>query len=446
MRIAWPCRWLFFAVALAQAADFQTLYQQGLAAKQAGRHDEAIARLEAAVALEPRNVDALFQLGAVLGWTKRYHRALEILDRALKIAPQNSDLRLAIARVKMWQGDFAVAQREIDFVLAAQPGQIEARLLRARLLVWQKRAADAEAEFRRILAAAPARSDSQREALIGLGDLLAGQERFPEAGQMYRQVEAFDPESPEIRQKLRALNSDGAWRIDTGYSYSTFSRQPRSDWHEGYMQLNHRFDRCWSGHLRSETSERFDLLDENIELGADARFTEWLSAYVTGAGTPDADFLPEWKGTTGGAWRFHHGQGVIPVSLLTFEFRHSAYREGDAQLFATGLQPYLVSRFWLTGQWLRTINLGGQITDGWLARADWAIDDHWTVYGGVAETKESLSPTVFDLGRSIPTHAAFGGVICEIGPAWSVRADFTQEEIDNSTIRRAVHLGCSVRF
>ena len=430
----------------ARAADFTTLYNQGLAAKQDGRYEEAAALLREALALEPANVEAAFHLGAVLSWNQQYEEALQVLEKALMIAPTNLDLRLAVARTKAWSNRWDAARSDLDAILANAPDHAEARVLLARIHSWQKHHAEAESEYRRVLGLPGIQGIVRTEVLTGLGDLMTWQDRVDEAREFYTEALAINPSSPELQEKLRLANEHRSWLLHAGYTYSTFARQSRSDWHESYIHLEYALDRATSVYLHHELSNRFDLSDEAIEGGAAHRFNDWLTAHASMGGSPDPDFRAKWTATAGGALQFVKGYDERGPSLLTFDFRHSAYWEGNAELFATGLEQHFTRRFWATGKWFHSINLTGQATDGWLARFDIKPWEPLQIYGGMADSKESLSATAFDLGRAVQTHTYFGGMVWEITSRWGVRLDYAQEHVGNLYTRRSVNMGIQIRF
>ena len=83
--------WLVLASLLAGAAGWAGVYEDGLAAKQAGRHDEAARLLQQAVATQPENAEAWFHYGTVLGWLNRHDEALAALAQKAADAAKGDD-------------------------------------------------------------------------------------------------------------------------------------------------------------------------------------------------------------------------------------------------------------------------------------------------------------------------------------------------------------------
>jgi Flp pilus assembly protein TadD len=64
-----------------------------------GRQAEGVARLERAVALNPRHPDALLRLGAAYALAGRTTQARDVLLRVQQLAPDNEQVRQLLARL-----------------------------------------------------------------------------------------------------------------------------------------------------------------------------------------------------------------------------------------------------------------------------------------------------------------------------------------------------------
>ena len=109
--------------AAARDAALATHLQQALAAQQAGRLDDAIARYEAALAIAPDHFDALHMLGVSQFQRGNFDRALELVDRALRVRPGDPGARFNRRLVAN-----ALARRPAEREL-----EREARVFRARM-------------------------------------------------------------------------------------------------------------------------------------------------------------------------------------------------------------------------------------------------------------------------------------------------------------------------
>jgi tetratricopeptide (TPR) repeat protein len=65
----------------------QALTNRGAALHDLHRHDEALASLDQALAIQPSHVDALYNRGLVLHQLQRYRDAIDSYDRALALRP-----------------------------------------------------------------------------------------------------------------------------------------------------------------------------------------------------------------------------------------------------------------------------------------------------------------------------------------------------------------------
>ncbi|HEY8572828.1 YaiO family outer membrane beta-barrel protein [Phenylobacterium sp.] len=131
MRVFVAAAWVALVPGLAHAQSPSTDYEQGRQLRLAGRPAEAVARLEAAAAANPRDADIWLNLGLAYSDARRFADAERALDEALRLAPDYPDVKLARARVAYFREDFAEAQRR----LAATPDSEEARTLGGQISV-----------------------------------------------------------------------------------------------------------------------------------------------------------------------------------------------------------------------------------------------------------------------------------------------------------------------
>lgn len=114
------------------AADAETLYRDGVAARHAGDPARAVALLRQAVAAEPDNADARLQLGLALTALGRLDEAEAELRRTLEIAPGYEDARIALARIAQRRGDREAALAALEPVGAENREAIDLRAQLAR--------------------------------------------------------------------------------------------------------------------------------------------------------------------------------------------------------------------------------------------------------------------------------------------------------------------------
>lgn len=425
------------SVAMA-AADFDRLYGQGLAAKQAGDFELAAELLLQATLARPDSVDALRELGMVFAFTKRYEDARVILQRALELDPANDDVHLAQARVKSWQGDHRAAERDVDRVLARSPDNLEALELRGRLAYYQRRFGEAEAYLAKVLARAPNRIP----ALVALGDVLAAAEKPRRARDAYDRALALDPGLKEVTEKRRRLTRpERRWRLDNGFTHSRFSRQDRDPWSEGFYQLGytiHRLTTLWG---KIEGAHRFDQTDAFFEAGIAHRIQPWLTATIAAGATKDPDFLARWTVSAGATARLWRGEGPLGASLATIDYLRSDYADGAVDRLTAGLQQYLFAgRLALTVRRITAWDVDRVRSGGWFGRADFRPRDDLALYVTIAEVPETVQAETVDV-RSYGV-----GIVVDVTPAVGFRLGYLYEDRENSYIRHATSAAFTLRF
>ncbi len=91
------------------------LWVRGLIMKRKGRWDEALASLEGAVVLSPREPGLLFLLAQTLNSLRRYEEAETYYRKSLALQPDLVEARLAIAMIPLWRsGDTRPMRTLID--------------------------------------------------------------------------------------------------------------------------------------------------------------------------------------------------------------------------------------------------------------------------------------------------------------------------------------------
>lgn len=107
-------------------ADDQRI-NAALAAREHGDNAHAITLLRAVAADHPADADTLRQLGTTLAFAHRYREAIAVLDHALALSPRDGDIILVLARARLWSGDVHGAQRVAAKIAAFDPSNSELR-------------------------------------------------------------------------------------------------------------------------------------------------------------------------------------------------------------------------------------------------------------------------------------------------------------------------------
>jgi len=148
-----------FAAALAfKPNDSDALAAQGYVQRRQGRIDDAIASLQKAFALDPRNSALAYEVGSTCMLASRYPEAQTWFQRALAIDPDNRNAKAFYAEA------IALSTGDIPRALAAMQGDDPfLKLQRVNLLAYQRKFGEALA----LLASVPDTPDNFPPALNG---------------------------------------------------------------------------------------------------------------------------------------------------------------------------------------------------------------------------------------------------------------------------------------
>jgi tetratricopeptide (TPR) repeat protein len=96
-------------------ADMQALHAAALSFL--GRHEEALAAFERAIALRPDDFELLYQAGGLLQELDRYPEAIGVFERAIALRPYDPAARFAKGSALLLTGDNAGARADLERVL-----------------------------------------------------------------------------------------------------------------------------------------------------------------------------------------------------------------------------------------------------------------------------------------------------------------------------------------
>ena len=179
--VATAANWPLHTAASQQAITENNL---GAALYETGRPDEAIARYQRALALDPNYTPALNNLGAALRSTGRVDEALRIYDRAIAGGSPSASVYINRGNALMARGALSQAIASFRQAVAADRASRHARTTLARALYDYGTAAMQAAAFDRAIAAlaeAVQLTPDYAEAHNNLGVALASQGRLDEA-------------------------------------------------------------------------------------------------------------------------------------------------------------------------------------------------------------------------------------------------------------------------
>ena len=186
----------------------------GLSYSLVGRHEQALAQLDRAVALNPRYVEALIHLAIVLNELGRgeeadaaFRRASEIggeprLGFPAHVAAKLANQHAALGDAYFEAGGLAQAIEQYQAALALGPAFHDLRYKLGRILLQAGRALDAREHFEIIVRARPSYLDAA--AMFGLACYLAGDGLA--ARGVWEELRERRPEDPRIEAYLALLD------------------------------------------------------------------------------------------------------------------------------------------------------------------------------------------------------------------------------------------------
>jgi tetratricopeptide (TPR) repeat protein len=168
---------------------------------QAGRVQDAQARLNEALRLAPDDAEAHSNLGTVLQMQGRLSEAMLQLETALTLKPNDDRIRFNFANGLTVAGRSTEATREFERAIAINPENADAHFNLAMLLGPQNRVDEAIAHLRRVIELSPRNGEAHRNLSVAYG--LQG--KLDEAIAEARAALRIQPDSTAARQQLDRL-------------------------------------------------------------------------------------------------------------------------------------------------------------------------------------------------------------------------------------------------
>jgi predicted CXXCH cytochrome family protein len=183
-----------------QAGDFpEARYALGNLLRRSGDLTEAIRQYRRALALRPTYTDAHINLGSIYADQARFDEALAALEQALRIDPSADEAHNNLGRVFAAKGSVPKALVHLRRALALNAANVTARYNLARVFQSTNAMPAAAAEYRRVLATRP----GLVEAHVGLGQALGDMNQIDGAIAEFREALRLQPDHAEAQKSLR---------------------------------------------------------------------------------------------------------------------------------------------------------------------------------------------------------------------------------------------------
>jgi protein O-GlcNAc transferase len=181
-------------------------YNLGVALRERGQLDEAIAAYRHALELKPGYLEAHYNLGVALGDRGQFDEAIAAYRRALRLKPNYPEAHNNLGIALRDRGQLDVAVAACRRALELKPDYPDAYNNLGAALAGQGQLGEAMAAYRRALELKPDHS----EALNNLGNALKDRGELDEAIAAYRQGLELKPNHPEVLNNLgNALKNRG---------------------------------------------------------------------------------------------------------------------------------------------------------------------------------------------------------------------------------------------
>jgi len=185
---------LYLQVLTQAPEDFTARHLLGVARAQSGRMDQALADIEAALTIIPRDPEALLNRANVLKVLNRPQEALAGYEEALNVRPSWPQAENNRGTVLQALGRHDEALAAYDRALALEPDHVEALNNRGNVLQDLKRPAEALAAYDRTLRLAP----TYAAAFNNRGSVLLTLKRFADALSCFDRALALRPGDAEV--------------------------------------------------------------------------------------------------------------------------------------------------------------------------------------------------------------------------------------------------------
>jgi YaiO family outer membrane protein len=278
------------------------------------------------------------------------------------------------------------------------------------------------------------------------GDVLLARQQPQAARETYQLALSNGGDAAELQKKIARIVTPTQWRLDVGYGSDNFSNS-RGTEHNGFVQLGYQVNPQLSVYGRYELARQFGSNDATYFVGSYWQpAPAWLLFGEIGQ-TPDADFRPDTQALLGVEYL-----GFSQVQPL-LSYRHSQYDgsttvtpgvisgKGNVKTITPGVRLVWPGAGNLELRVGFSENIDGSSTKVNQIRLNIDAGDRWSPYIAYFKGEEALPPQAFASFKVVVV-----GAVYRLNDAWSLRADFANEQRRNFYTRNSLSVGVGYRF
>ena len=173
-----------------KAAELKKTFEEGVTASRGGKHDEAIAKFQAALALSPNCFDCLYNIGVAYLAKKDDKQAEESWKKALELKPDYAEALNGLSTLYNNQKRFDEASAMGVKAAAAGGGGGADATFNQGIILWnQGKIAEAKTKFEETIKTNPTHADAHYQ----LGMALLNEGKLPEAVGAFESYLKLDP-------------------------------------------------------------------------------------------------------------------------------------------------------------------------------------------------------------------------------------------------------------
>jgi tetratricopeptide (TPR) repeat protein len=194
----------------AKTAELKKTFEEGVEASRAGNHDEAIAKFQAAAAINDKCFDCYYNIGYSYAQKKEYDKAEEAYKKAVELKPDYSEAYSGLANVYNAERKFDLAaeasQKAMGSAsgLAGGAGNPDAMFNQGVILWNAGKIPEAKKQFEAVVAAKPDHAEAHYQlgmALVNEGNLQGAAAEFDK----YLQLAPNGPNAATAKSLLAQL-------------------------------------------------------------------------------------------------------------------------------------------------------------------------------------------------------------------------------------------------